>query len=141
MHGRPAADPFIGSDYAHLSSKNFNFQRFGFDLSKPGIPHESPVRTVSYAGLPTPNTDSRSTKLHFPESAILASPFSGARTSLGLGNENLGLPYFAPKSRAFVVEGVSPALSHLAVVSLFTVSLIALAPEATIFWEHLLTLL
>ncbi|OKL56750.1 hypothetical protein UA08_07880 [Talaromyces atroroseus] len=105
---------------AGFSVSNFNFQRFGFDVGKPGIPNESPVRTVSYAGLPTPNTDSRSNKLHFSESAFLASPFSGARASLGLSKGNPELPYFPPKSRAFVVEGVSPALSHLAVASLFT---------------------
>lgn len=119
MFGRPVADPFVGSEYSRLASNNFNFQRFGCDVSKPGIAHESPVRTVNYAGLPTPNADSRFSKMHFPESSILASPFSGARGGLGLGNGEL--PCFAPKSRAFAVEGVSPVTSHLAVASLFSV--------------------
>ncbi|EED12548.1 meiosis protein MEI2, putative [Talaromyces stipitatus ATCC 10500] len=78
------------------------------------------MRTVNFAGLPTPNTESRPSKLQSSEPSILASPFSGARGNSGLDSGLVEISYFPPKGRALVVEGVSSTVSHLAVASLFS---------------------
>ena len=116
----------MGSGYPHMSSANVDFHRFGFGDIKTDPSHESPVRTVNFAGLPTPNTESRPSKLHLSEASILASPFSGSRGTLGLTSGRVKSPYFPPKARAFLVEGVSPAISHLTVAHIFPVSRISI---------------
>lgn len=123
ISGRSAADPFVGPDYPYFTSTNFNFPQFGLEASKSGLSHESPARTVNHTGLPTPSTNSRLSKLHYPQGALLASPFNGPRTSLGLNSGDVGSPYLPPKSRAFVIEGVSSASSQLTVAGFFSVGL------------------
>lgn len=112
----------MGSGYPQLSSADVDFHRFGFGDSKPITSRESPVRTVSFAGLPTPHTESRPNNHHSSENDPLASPFSGSRGNLGLNSSRVESPYFPPKARAFIVEGVSPAISHLTVAGIFSVS-------------------
>lgn len=129
----------MGSAYPRLSSTNVAFHRFGFGDGKPSTSHESPVRAANFAGLPTPHTESRPGKLHVSENDTLASPFSGARGKLGL-TSGVESPYFPPKSRAFVIEGVSPALSHLTVASIFSVSFLhATDSSSKMTWDFMLT--
>ncbi|PCG92691.1 RNA recognition motif 2 [Penicillium occitanis (nom. inval.)] len=116
----PAVDPFMGSGYPHLPSASVDFHRFGFGDGKPSTSRESPVRTVNFAGLSTPHTESRPSKLHLSENDTLASPFSGSRGTLGLTSGRVESPYFPPKARAFIIEGVSPAISHLTVAGIFS---------------------
>ncbi|KAE8548570.1 hypothetical protein EYB25_008951 [Talaromyces marneffei] len=116
----PAVDPFMGSDYSRLSSANVDFRRFGFGDGKPNASHESPVRAVNFAGLPTPHTDSRPGKLHLSENDTLASPFSGSRGNLGLNSGRVESAFFPPKARTLIIEAVSPAISHLTVASIFS---------------------
>lgn len=130
----------MGSDYRNLSSANVGFPRFGFGDGKSSTSRESPVRTVNFAGLPTPHTESRSSKLHLSENDTLASPFSGSRGNLGLTTGRAESPYFPPKARAFVIEGVSPAISHLTVAGVFSVSFFrATDSSCNVTWDSMLT--
>lgn len=130
----------MGSGYPQLSSANVDFQRFGFGDGKPSTSRESPMRTVNFAGLPTPHTESRPSKLHSSENDTLASPFSGSRGNFGLNSSRIESPCFPPKARAFVIEGVSPAISHLTVAGIFSVSFFCpLDSSCNISWNSMLT--
>lgn len=130
----------MGSGYPHLPSANVDFHRFGFGDGKPSTSRESPVRTVNFAGLPTPHTESRPSKLHLSENDTLASPFSGSRGTIGLTSGRVESPYFPPKARAFVIEGVSPAISHLTVAGIFSVSFFHTTDlSCNMTWDSMLT--